>query len=67
MSNSFATPRTVAYQASLSVGFPRLEYWSGLPFPSPADLRYPRIDPGTLTLQVKDSVLYHEPSGKPFD
>ena len=31
MSNSFVTPWTVAYQALLSVGFPRQEYWSGLP------------------------------------
>ena len=30
-----ATPWTVAYQAPLSMGFPRQEYWSGLPFPSP--------------------------------
>ena len=29
------TPRTVAYQAPLSMGFPRQEYWSGLPLPSP--------------------------------
>ena len=34
-SKSFATPWTVAHQAPLSVGFPREEYWSGLPFPSP--------------------------------
>ena len=27
----FATPWTVAYQASLSMGFSRQEYWSGLP------------------------------------
>ena len=32
------TPWTVAQQASLSVGFPRQEYWSGLPFPTPGDL-----------------------------
>ena len=31
----FATPGTVAYQASLSMGFSRQEYRSGLPFPSP--------------------------------
>ena len=31
----FATPWTAAYQASPSVGFPRQEYWSGLPFPFP--------------------------------
>ena len=29
----FTTPRTVASQAPLSMGFPRQEYWSGLPFP----------------------------------
>ena len=34
----FATPWTVAYQAPLSMGFPRHQYWSGLPFPSPGDL-----------------------------
>ena len=31
----FATPWTVAYQAPLSMGFSRQEYWSGLPCPSP--------------------------------
>ena len=31
----FATPWTVTYQASQSMGFSRQEYWSGLPFPSP--------------------------------
>ena len=34
----FATPWTVAHQAPLSMGFPRQEYWNGLPFPSPGDL-----------------------------
>ena len=34
----FATPRTVACQATLSMEFFRQEYWSGLPFPSPGDL-----------------------------
>ena len=29
----FATPWTVAYQAPLSMGFSRQEYWSGLPLP----------------------------------
>ena len=33
----FATPWTVAYQASPSMGFSRQQYWSGLPFPSPGD------------------------------
>ena len=34
----FVTPWTVASHASLFMGFPRQEYWSGLPFPSPGDL-----------------------------
>ena len=33
----FATPWTVAHQAPLSMGFPRQEYWSGVPLPSPWD------------------------------
>ena len=38
----FATLWTVAHQAALSMGFSRQEYWSGLPFPSPGDLFWPR-------------------------
>ena len=38
MSNSFATPWTVAHQAPLYMRFPRQEYWSGLPFSSPEDI-----------------------------
>ena len=41
----FATPWIVACQASLSMGFFRQEYWSGLPFPPPGDLPYPEIEP----------------------
>ena len=41
----FVTPWTVAYQAPLSMGFSRQEYWSGLPFPSPGDLPNPGIEP----------------------
>ena len=37
-----ATPRTVARQAPLSLGFSRLEHWSGLPFPSPGESSQPR-------------------------
>ena len=39
----FATLWTVAHQVPLSMGFPRQEYWSGLPFPSPGDLPIPGI------------------------
>ena len=34
----FATPWTAAYQAPLSMGFSRQEYWSGVPLPSPSNL-----------------------------
>ena len=45
-------PWTAAYQAPLSMGFSRQEYWSGLPFPSPGDLPDPRIEPGSPALQA---------------
>ena len=44
----FGTPWTVACLPLLSMGFPRQEYWSGLPFPSPEDLPNPGIDPMSL-------------------
>ena len=40
----FATPRTIAHQAPLSMGFSRQKYWSGLPIPSPRDLNPPPED-----------------------
>ena len=51
------------YQASLSMGFSKQEYWSGLPFPSPGDLPDPRIEPGSPTLEA--DALTSEPSGTP--
>ena len=59
----FATPWTVAYQAPLSMGFSRQEYWSGLPFPSPGDLPDPGIESRSPTLQA--DALTSEPPGKP--
>ena len=44
----FATPRTVASQAPLSMQFPRQENWSRLPFPTPGDLPDPGIKPTSL-------------------
>ena len=49
---SFVTPQTIARQAPLSIGFPRQEYWSGLPFPSPGDLPDSGIKPASPALQV---------------
>ena len=45
-----AVPWTVAYQAPPSMGFPRQEYWSGVPFPSPGDLPDPGIERGPPAL-----------------
>ena len=45
----FATLWTVAFEVSLSMGFSRQEYWSGLPNPPPEDLPDPRIEPASLT------------------
>ena len=47
---TLATPWTVACQAPLSMGFPRQEYWRGLPFPSPGNLPNPGFEPGFLAL-----------------
>ena len=40
----------IAYQAPLSMGFSRQEYWNGLPFPSPGDLPNPGLEPGSPAL-----------------
>ena len=48
-----ATPWTVAHEAPLSMGFPRQEYWDGLPFPSPGDLP----NPGTEFASLASSAL----------
>ena len=45
-------PWIVACQASLSMGFPRQEYWSGLSFPSLGDLPHPGIKPRSPALQA---------------
>ena len=60
---SLATPWTVAYEVPPSMGFSRQECWSGLPFPSPGDLPYPGIEPGSPALQA--DTLPSGPPGKP--
>ena len=53
----------IACQAPPSMGFPRQEYWSGLPFPSPGDLPDPGMDPGSPASQ--EDPLPSEPPGNP--
>ena len=62
MSDSCVTPWTVILQAPLSVKFPRREYWSRLPFPSPRDLPDPGIEPESSALAGR--FFTTEPPGK---
>jgi len=64
MSNS-AVPRTVAYQAPLSMEFSRQEYWNGYPFPSLGDLPNPGIELEPPALQA-NSLLSEQP-GRPVN
>ena len=48
---TLATPWTIACQVTLSMGFSRVEYWSGLTFPSPGNLPNAGIKPGSPALQ----------------
>ena len=53
------TPWTVAHQAPPSVGFPRQEYWSGLPCSPPGDLPNLGIDHASPALQADSLPLSH--------
>ena len=59
----FATPWTGAWPASLSMGFPKQEYWSGLPCP-PGELPDPSIEPTLPVLQMDSFPA--EPLRKPL-
>ena len=58
----FATLWTGACQVSLSMGFSRQEYWSGLPSPPPRDLPDPGMEPSYPALQV--DYFTTEPQGE---
>ena len=58
-------PSTIARQAPLSLGFPRQEYWSGLPFPPRGDLLNSKIKPAspmTPALQADTLPVGHQGS-----
>ena len=57
-------PWTIAHKALLSMGLPRQEYCSGLPFPSPGDLLNPVIKPRSPALLA--DALPSESPGKPY-
>ena len=64
MSDSFSTPWTIAWQALVSMGFPRKKYWSGLPFPSSGDLPDPEIEPVSPALAGR--FFTTKSPGKPY-
>ena len=57
------SPWTIAQQVALSMGFPRQEYRSGLPFPSSGDLPDPGIEPALPALR-EEGFFTTEPPGK---
>ena len=60
------TPLTAARQAPLSMGFPRQECWSGVPFPPPVDLPDPGIEPASLVTHTSAGGFFTTaPPGKP--
>ena len=63
VSDSFVAPWTVACQAPVSMGFPRQQYRSGLPFPSPGDLPNPGIE--LMSPVLAGGFFTTEPPGKP--
>ena len=61
-----ATPRTVVPQAPLSMGFPRQEYWSVWPRPSPGDLPDPGIKLRSPALQL-DSTRFSQVTNRKLE
>ena len=55
---TFVTSKNIALQDSLSMGFPRQEYWSGLLFPRPGDHPDPGIELMSPVLQVDSIHIY---------
>ena len=60
MSGSFVIPWTIVLQTPLSMGFPRQEYQSGLPFPSPGDLPDLGIEPASPALAGIHGFSFHQ-------
>ena len=61
----FVTPWMIALLATLSMGFSRQKYLSGLPFPPPGDLSDPGIKP--VSPALADGFFTTAPPGKPVD
>ena len=64
---TLVTPWTAAHQALLSKGFPRQEYWSGFPCPSPGDLSNPGLLHCRWSPALHADSLPTESPGKPYE
>ena len=58
-------PMTVVHQVPLPMGFPKQEYWSGMPLPSPGELPKPGFKLASLALAGR--FFTTEPPGKPMN
>ena len=73
----FATPWTIAHQIPLPMGFPRQDFWSGVPFPSPEDFPNRGIKPSLLhygkfiwrlfSVQTETAEMDCQPQGESLD
>ena len=59
-----ATSRTEAYQAPLSMGFSRQEYWSGVPLSSPIQMDYHTLNWTILPTQLQAALIKDRPYAK---
>ena len=59
---TFCDPMDCSLPGSSVHGFPRQEYWSGLPFPSPGDLLNLGIEPASPALQADFLPLSYQES-----
>ena len=63
----FTTLRTVTRQVCFSMGFSRQKHWSGLPFPPPADLPNPEMEPASpASTALAGRFFITESPGKPL-
>ena len=63
----FATPRTAAHQAPLSIGFFRQDYWSGLPFLTSGHLPDPGVKAHVSWVSCIGRLMTTAPPGKPHE
>ena len=62
--SDFFNPVNCSPPGSSSMGFPRQEYWNGLPFPAPGDLPHPGIEP--MSPVLAGGIFNTELLGKPL-